>query len=221
MTDINTARLSEAERALLQQRIRGRGAAPERSHLVARTHMDKSPLSVGQEQLGYFSQLAPDNPVYNEAVTIRKRGALDLDAFRAAFNEVVRRHDVWHSTFQVVEGEPLQVVSSAPAYELPVLDFGGLSTPEAEREATRMAAAEAMRPYDLERGPLLPVARRCGRAGWSAWSASPPLSSTRTSTPPSRVPRRRFGCGPFGLGLGIAARTIALNKNGTVVGTHC
>jgi len=97
MTDIHAAPLSEAELALLQQRIRGQGAASERSQVVTRTHSDKSPLSVVQEHLWYFSQLAPDNPVYNEAVTIRKRGALDLDAFRAAFNEVVRRHDVWQS----------------------------------------------------------------------------------------------------------------------------
>ena len=108
-----------------------------------------------QEQLWYFSQLAPDNPVYNEAVTIRKRGVLDLDALRAAFNEVVLRHDIWHSTFQVVDGEPWQVVSPAPTYELPVLDLSGLPTVEAESRATRLAAADAMRPYDLERGPLL------------------------------------------------------------------
>jgi amino acid adenylation domain-containing protein len=114
-----------------------------------------APLSPLQEPLWYFSRLAPDNPVYNEAVTIRKDGHFDVRAFRAAFNEVVRRHEIWRSTFDVVDGKPAQLVHSAPSFELPVVDLSGMPAAERNGEAARMAADEARRPYDLACGPLL------------------------------------------------------------------
>jgi amino acid adenylation domain-containing protein len=157
MSDDPESALSPAKRALLEGRIQGLGAAVG---LVARplTRHDASrpvPLSPAQEQLWYFSQLAPGNPAYNESVTIRKEGPLDLKSFRAAFNELVRRHEIWRSTFQLFDGEPRQVVHPAPTYELPLLDLSALPRHDAEREATKVAADGAKRPYDLDQGPLV------------------------------------------------------------------
>ncbi len=149
--------LSATKRALLEQRRRGRAPAPRTTSgpVTRRTGSGPAPLSLLQEQLWYFSRLAPDNPVYNEAVSIRKDGPFDVRAFRAAFNEIVRRHEIWRTTFGVVDGEAVQVVLPAPTLELPLIDLSGTPTAERESEAVRMAAEEARRTYDLERGPLL------------------------------------------------------------------
>jgi amino acid adenylation domain-containing protein len=149
--------LSADKRFLLEQRLHGRAAPPPRTSgpLTRRMGSGPVPLSPLQEQLWYFSQLAPENPVYNEAVTIRKDGPFQVRAFRAAFNEIVRRHEIWRSTFDVADGEPVQVVHPAPTLELPVVDLSGMPAAERESEAARMAAEEARRPYDLARGPLL------------------------------------------------------------------
>jgi len=149
--------LSADKRSLLEQRLRG-GAAPTPTSTgppTRRKGTGPAPLSPLQEPLWYFSRLAPENPVYNEAVTIRKDGPFQVVAFRAAFNEIVRRHEIWRSTFEVTDGEPVQVVHPAPTFELPVVDLSGLSAAERKSEAARMAAEEAKRPYDLARGPLL------------------------------------------------------------------
>ena len=114
-----------------------------------------APLSSAQEPLWYFSRLAPDNPVYNEAVTIRKDGPFDVDACRQAFNEIVRRHEILRSTFEVVDGDPVQVVHQAPTFELPLLDLSGMSRSDAEREAGTIIGEDARRPYDLEHGPMI------------------------------------------------------------------
>jgi NRPS condensation-like uncharacterized protein len=103
----------------------------------------------------YFSRLAPDNPVYNDTVTIRKDGHFDVDAFRLAFNEIVRRHEIWRSTFEVVGGEPMQVVQQAPTLELPVLDLSGMSRSDAEKEAAAIVVEDARDPYELDRGPMI------------------------------------------------------------------
>jgi amino acid adenylation domain-containing protein len=156
MNDDAGVRLSEAKRAILQQRLRGQAPVKDIGIKLERRGRERpAPLSVAQEQLWYFSQLVPGNPVYNEAVTIRKDGPFDVDAFRSAFREIVRRHEIWRSTFEVVDDEPLQVVHQSPALALPLVDLGWMARADAEREAGRMAAAEARKPYALSRGPLI------------------------------------------------------------------
>ena len=74
-----------------------------------------APLSVAQEALWYLSLLVPNQISYNETISIRKDGPLDVAAFRRAFNEIVRRHEAWRTTFEVVGGEPVQVVQPPPS----------------------------------------------------------------------------------------------------------
>ena len=157
MSTLELKGMSPTKRALLEQRLRGGAAGPLTTSepVSRRTGSGPAPLSIVLEQVWYFSQLEPDNPVYNEAVSIRKEGQFDVTAFRAAFNEIVRRHEIWRSTFEVLDGEPVQVVHPAPTWELPVVDLSAMPAAECEAEAVRMAGEEARRPYDLARGPLL------------------------------------------------------------------
>ena len=149
--------LSATKRALLEQRLRGRAAVPSpfSGPVNGRAGSGPAPMSLLQEQLWYFSRLEPDDLVYNEAATIRKDGPLDVQALQVAFTEIVRRHEILRSTFELVDGEPMQVVHPPPTSELPVLDLSGLPAAEREGEAVRIAAAQAKRPYDLARGPLI------------------------------------------------------------------
>ena len=125
-----------------------RAAAPAGSGTVA-------PLSVAQEALWYRAVLAPTALTYNEAISIRKDGPLDVAALRRAFNAIVERHAAWRTTFDTVNGEPVQVVGPVPAFELPVLDLSELSHEQAERRAAEVVAETARVPYDVRHGPLL------------------------------------------------------------------
>lgn len=157
MATPDVERLSAHKRSLLEQRLRGRPVrAPTDSAAPTRKRSSgAAPLSVPQEPIWYFSRLAPENPVYNEAVTVRKEGPFEVPAFRAAFNEIAHRHEIWRSTFEVIDGEPVQMVHPARTFELPLIDLSGLSAADRNSQAARMAAEEARRPYDLARGPLL------------------------------------------------------------------
>ncbi|HVR95754.1 MAG TPA: amino acid adenylation domain-containing protein, partial [Thermoanaerobaculia bacterium] len=55
--------------------------------------------------------------------------------------------------FESRAGRPVQVVAARLVPELPVVDLSGLA--ERETRARRLAAQEARRPFDLQRGPLL------------------------------------------------------------------
>ena len=49
------------------------------------TAIDTAPVSVAQEALWYVSVLDPGRLSYNETVSIRKDGPLDVPALRRAF----------------------------------------------------------------------------------------------------------------------------------------
>ncbi len=120
------------------------------------------PISVAQEALWYLHLLVPSQASYNETVSIRKAGPFDVAAFRSAFNEILRRHEAWRTTFEVVAGNPVQVVHPPDDLELALLDLSGLGPADAERHAVRLVAEMSRVPYDLRRGPLVrPRLVRC------------------------------------------------------------
>jgi amino acid adenylation domain-containing protein len=113
------------------------------------------PLSFAQQRLWFLDQLEPGNTAYHLPTSVRLRGPLDTGALERTFIEIIRRHEVLRTTFSVVEGEPVQLISEDLPKELPVLSLVDLPTEERETEMRRLAAEESRRPFDLSKGPLL------------------------------------------------------------------
>ncbi|MGH6958748.1 MAG: condensation domain-containing protein, partial [Caulobacteraceae bacterium] len=63
-----------------------------------------APLSPEQSQVWLHASLAAPHPLYNEAITIRRSGTFSLDALEDAFNEILRRHEIWRTSIEVAEG---------------------------------------------------------------------------------------------------------------------
>jgi amino acid adenylation domain-containing protein len=157
MTAVDASGTSEARRALLEQRVRAAASrsATEPRRVTPRSRPNLVPLSASQTPLWYHSQLVPDSCAYNEVSVIHKTGALDVDAVRGAINEVIARHEAWRTTFITIDGVPHQHVHERVVIDVPFVDLSHLSRENADRRATEIAAADARRPYDLERGPLI------------------------------------------------------------------
>ncbi|HEX7243842.1 MAG TPA: condensation domain-containing protein, partial [Longimicrobiaceae bacterium] len=134
--------------------LRGAGArvAPPIEHVP---HDGELPLSFAQQRLWLVDRLDPGNPAYNMPGALRLRGPLDTAALRASVGGLALRHEALRTTFAARAGVPVQVVHPPAPAALPELDLRGVAAAEREREAGRLAAEEAMRPFDLERGPLL------------------------------------------------------------------
>jgi amino acid adenylation domain-containing protein len=149
--------LSEAKRRLLEKYLRsmpaGNGAVPR---ITPRPQDKPAPLSFSQEQVWLHAQMTGDVPFYNEPITIHRRGALDVAVLERCLLEIIRRHEIWRTTFDVAAGEPVQVVHPAPTtFPLPVIDLRQLPEKERCAEAVRLATADARRPFDLKLGPLV------------------------------------------------------------------
>src|SRR6266516_7064616 len=122
----NITELSEAKRALLEKYLRG--GYPTGADTIPRRAPGKPvPLSFGQQQLWLLAQLIPDTPVYNESVTVHIPGPLDVTALEQSFNEILRRHEAWRTSFPIVNGQPVQVINPAPQLTLPLVDLRHLS----------------------------------------------------------------------------------------------
>ncbi len=129
-------------------------ASEQPSQVTPRAPGASLPLTFAQQQLWLHAQLAPNTALYNEPLTVRHRGPLNVRVLERAFSEIVRRHEAWRTIFPVVEGEPAQRVLPPFPVELPEIDLRTLSSAEREQEAVRLAAADARLPFDLARGPL-------------------------------------------------------------------
>ncbi|MEP7010062.1 MAG: amino acid adenylation domain-containing protein, partial [Acidobacteriota bacterium] len=123
--------------------------------LVPMLRQGPLPLSFAQQRLWFLDRLAPGNPYYNLPIALRVEGPLRADVLARSLSEIVRRHEALRTLFEVREHSPVQVIRAAEPFALAVVDLSGL--PKAAREglALLLAGQEAVRPFDLARGPLL------------------------------------------------------------------
>jgi acyl carrier protein len=133
------------------------GTSPEVPPLVRVNRDEELPLSFAQQRLWFIDQLEPGNAFYNVRAAVRLSGALSVTALQRTFDEVVRRHEVLRTTFASRAGRLVQVIADAVAVEMPVLDLSSEGEEERERQVRELALEEAVRPFDLSRGPLLRI----------------------------------------------------------------
>ncbi len=154
---LNSAEALDARRVLLEKYLRGdlKQSATSAETIGVREHDGNIPLSSGQQQLWLLAQLTPDTPVYNECVTIRIPGPLDASALERSLNEFIRRHEICRTTFPVVDGMPVQLISPSLTLALPLIDLRSLPEGEREIQVQRIMTERASALFDLSVGPLL------------------------------------------------------------------
>ena len=121
--------LSAQRRALIAQRLRrvAVAAAPERSVLPRLPAGSVPPVSFSQERLWFMEQLNPGTTAYVMRAAVRLRGRLDLEALRAALDDLAARHDSLRMCFPASDdGRPLVRVAervSIPLRYVPLLSL--------------------------------------------------------------------------------------------------
>jgi amino acid adenylation domain-containing protein len=111
--------------------------------------------SFAQERLWFFDQLMPGNPFYNIPTAIRLTGPLDVEALQRSLSEVIRRHEALRTTFESIEGRLVTAIIPALTITLPVVDLAKFPVTEREVHVQQLASEEALRAFDLTRGPLM------------------------------------------------------------------
>ncbi|MBW4508478.1 MAG: amino acid adenylation domain-containing protein [Scytonematopsis contorta HA4267-MV1] len=115
------------------------------------------PLSFAQARLWFLNQLSGESATYNMLEPLHLSGSLNTAALEMAVQEIVRRHEVLRTTFKIVNGSPVQVISKEITLTMPVVSWECLSFEEQSTQVQQLAIAESQEPFDLSNGPLLRV----------------------------------------------------------------
>ncbi|MEV7603796.1 condensation domain-containing protein, partial [Kitasatospora sp. NPDC089797] len=109
------------------------------------------PMSFGQQRLWFLEDFTESSTEYHAALGLRLTGVLDAAALRDAVEELVARHESLRTTFDVVDGLPVQIVHPE------LRPHWRSTTAEDEEQLRALAREELARPYDLRNGPLVRV----------------------------------------------------------------
>ncbi|MFZ2173408.1 MAG: amino acid adenylation domain-containing protein [Rhodococcus sp. (in: high G+C Gram-positive bacteria)] len=161
-TDVGVRDLFDASTVGAFAARAARPAARGRPRLVPRTpRPERVPLSAAQTRIWFLNRFDPSSPAYNIAMAFRLAGALDEDALRAAFLDVVRRHESLRTIFPVADGEPIQRVTSAQ--DVPGLTVVQIPEPELASQIHGFTAAR----IDLTK--QVPLRARIFALGGEQW----------------------------------------------------
>src|SRR5690349_6165780 len=132
-------------------------APPAGAHLSAASEEEVFvfPLSFAQQRLWFLHLLDPQSSAYNMPFALRLLGELDIPALERTLNEIVRRHEILRTTFEALDGEPVQLIAAPQALELPLTDLSDLPLDKREAETRRLIVRDALQPFDFARGPML------------------------------------------------------------------
>jgi amino acid adenylation domain-containing protein len=123
------------------------------------------PASFAQQRLWFIEQLLPGDSLYVIPIVLRVTGVLQRSPLQRSIQAIVQRHESLRTTFEVVEGQLVQVVAQgaegaiAPELQL-LLQLDDLRTlPSNSREDAAMTQVwEAIQqPFHLNKGPLFRV----------------------------------------------------------------
>ena len=148
-------KLSEAKHQLAEPIPRGEMRNTGGHRIMPRPVGADPPLSNEQRQVWLNAALAPTHRLYNEAVTIYRHGALDIEVLERSLNELLRRHEIWRTSFHVRGNEVVQVAHPDLRIHLRLIDLTVLPQGQRLAEALHLATEDAYQPFDLAEAPLL------------------------------------------------------------------
>src|SRR5947209_14000299 len=153
----NKFQLSPRKKAILDALLSKEGMASAEDKIPRRQESGPAPLSFSQQRLWFFDQFEPASFVYNLLTPVSLRGNLNVSALQEAFNHLVWRHEALRTTFELSEGQPVQIIGQQHSIPIRRIDLAHLGQPERQEQFHALFSDEICRPFDLKKGPLLRI----------------------------------------------------------------
>lgn len=110
---------------------------------------DFYPLSSVQKRLYFLYELDKSSMAYNNPYTLRFKGVLDKDKLKKVFRQLVARHEALRTSFEVVNDEPVQKISTEVFFEIEHIS--------GKEEGAIELIDNFKKPFDLARAPLMRI----------------------------------------------------------------
>ncbi|MDP4183136.1 MAG: condensation domain-containing protein, partial [Bacillota bacterium] len=110
--------------------------------------LKEHPLSWFQERMWMINSKRPDDLSYNIPVVFLLEGNLNIEVLNKSLTEILRRHETLRASFTTnTRGEPVQIITPASSFSLPVIRAE-------ESEIPRHISENAAHVFDLTLGPI-------------------------------------------------------------------
>lgn len=107
------------------------------------------PLSSSQKRLFITNELDKESVSYNMPTILEAEGTIDLARLESVLNELIRRHEILRTSFEYVDGRPVQIIRDKYDFKINVIDV-------AECEIDNVINGLIM-PFNLKKLPLIRV----------------------------------------------------------------
>jgi amino acid adenylation domain-containing protein len=111
------------------------------------------PLSFWQDRIWTYSQTREQSAGYTVARAQRIAGPLNAEILSECMTYLAGRHEILRTSYELVDGQPAQIVHPPAPVKLAYHDFSGSDNPEAEALSIRMQESSYI--FDLTRAPLV------------------------------------------------------------------
>lgn len=116
---------------------------------------EKNPiLSFAQQRMWFFHQIEPDNPFYNNSIALSFNGFLDVTNLELSLTALAQRHETLRTNFNVVDGQPVQIIAQTQAISLSLVDLQDLAADRQSIEVKQLIKAEAQIPFKFSTDAL-------------------------------------------------------------------
>ncbi|ADL53611.1 non-ribosomal peptide synthetase [Clostridium cellulovorans] len=106
-------------------------------------------LSSAQKRLFVVNRLNPKDISYNMFGSLKLQGVFNEHRFEEAFEKLINRHDILRTTFHLINGQPVQKIHDENKFEIEYIEAG--------KSELKQVMKEFIRPFDLEKLPLIRV----------------------------------------------------------------
>jgi amino acid adenylation domain-containing protein len=128
--------------------MEARGIAPNR-------RTENLPLSFAQQRLWFLDQLEGGSSTYNVPAALQLQGSLNPDALEQSLTAIAQRHEALRTTFAMVDGSPIQVISPSITINLATVNLQHLPEEEKTVKVQQLILEASQQPFDLANGSLL------------------------------------------------------------------
>jgi amino acid adenylation domain-containing protein len=111
--------------------------------------------SHAQKRFWILNQFQKDDISYNMPECYTIEGKLEVDVFERTVNKVVARHEILRTTFESVNGVPMQKINEGKDFAIAFFDLR--SGVDKVNTARGLAIEDARQGFDLSKGPLLRI----------------------------------------------------------------
>lgn len=115
------------------------------------------PASFAQQRLWFIDQLLPGDALYTSPLVFRLSGHLQRSHLQGSMQAIAQRHEILRTSFDVVDGQLMQIVVNQVDVPLPLTDLRSHPAPKREAIALQDIWQTLQHPFQLNQRPLFRV----------------------------------------------------------------